>query len=258
MLLNLFLTFIHLCYCEDIMYNHNNKQNNLYFVLTTFRHGARKPLSRIDFFGNHNYSAGALTEYGKSQHLEIGRKYRKRYSNFINLNFDKNEIYIRSSNIRRTIVSTEKELEGFFNKTINRSNIFIVKNGYSMNLYYLNKKEKKEIEQYFESCQKRKLTKNYLDIYNREIFPSIKHCHLMKNISDTGINRFCDSIISHYFEYTYGNETNNIINRCNNEYKKNFMTSVLNIMIHLEGLVNTNHIYCIIFFRIFLNICITL
>jgi hypothetical protein len=75
------------------MYNHTNKENNLYFVFTTFRHGARRPLSRVDFFGNHNYTAGALTEYGKIQHLEIGRKYRKRYSNFMNINFDKNEVY---------------------------------------------------------------------------------------------------------------------------------------------------------------------
>lgn len=126
MFLYLNLSLISLSYCVDVMYNHTNKENNLYFVFTTFRHGARKPLFGKDYFGNRNYSAGALTTYGKIQHLEIGRKYRKRYSNFVNVSFDKNELYIRSSNIGRTIVSTEKELEGFFNKTIDRSNIFIV------------------------------------------------------------------------------------------------------------------------------------
>ena len=222
MFLNFILLLFHLCHCVDIKYSHINKENNLYFIFTTFRHGARKPLSKIDFFGNHNYTSGALTEYGKIQHLEIGKKYRKRYSNFINLKFDKNEIYIRSSNIMRTIVSTEKELEGFFNKTIDRSNIFIMNHGYSMNLYHLNKKDHKEMEQYFEICSKRKLAKNYINIYKSEIFPNIKHCHLMENISDSGINRFCDSMISHYFEYTYGNETNNIISRCSNENIKKF------------------------------------
>ena len=199
------------------MYNHKNKENNLYFVFTTFRHGARKPLTKIDFFGNFNYSAGSLTEYGKIQHLEIGRKYRKRYSNFINLNFDKEELYIRSSNIGRTIVSTEKELEGLFNKTINRSNIFTANIGNPMNLFNLDRKDQIEMQNYLENCSKRKLAKNYVDIYNFKIFPNIKLCHLMENISNYGINIFCDSMISHYFEYVYNNETNNIISRCNRE-----------------------------------------
>ena len=249
--LNLFLLIIHLYHCEDIFYNHKNKENNLYFVFTTFRHGARKPLSRIDFFGNFNYSAGSLTEYGKIQHLEIGRKYRKRYSNFMNLNFDKKEIYVRSSNIKRTIVSTEKELEGFFNKTINRSNIFIVNDGFSMNLFFLDKKEQIEMKQYFKSCPKRKLSKNYKDIYNSEIFPNIKHCHLMENISDSGINRFCDSMISHYFEFTYGNETNNIISRCSCENIKKFFDFCIEYYDSFRGF---NEYNAYIFYKLFQHI----
>ena len=221
MILNLILSLIHLCHCGDIKYHHTNKENNLYFVFTTFRHGARKPLNKVDFFGNLIYSAGALTEYGKIQHLEIGKKYRKRYSNFININFDKNEIYIRSSNVKRTLISTEKQLEGFFNKTINRSNIFIVNGDVSKNLFCLDKKEKIEMKQYLESCPKRNLAKKYKDIYNSEIFPNIKHC-LMENISNSGINRFCDSIISHYFEYIYNNETNKIISGCGSKSIKKF------------------------------------
>ena len=51
-------------------------------------------------------------------------------------------IYFRSSNIGRTIVSTEKELEGFFNKTIDRLNIVIPRGGgYFMNLFDLDPKE---------------------------------------------------------------------------------------------------------------------
>jgi len=213
---SLLLYLISLCHCVDIMYNHTNKENNLYFVFTTFRHGARKPLFGADFFGNRNYSAGALTEYGKIQHLEIGRNYRKRYSNFVNISFDKNELYIRSSYIGRTIVSTEKELEGFFNKTIDRSNIFITSPKF-MNLFQLDPKEQAEMNKYVASCQKRKLGKNYRDIYYREILPNIKKYPLMENITDSGIGRFCDSIISHYFEYFYGNETNNIISRFSKE-----------------------------------------
>ena len=216
------LPLIFHCLCVDIMYNHTNKENNLYFVFTTFRHGARKPLFGVDYFGNRNYSAGALTNYGKIQHLEIGRKYRKRYSNFVNMSFDKNEFFIYSSGFVRTIVSTEKELEGFFNKTIDRSNIVIGRGGYFMSLLGLDLKEQEEINKYIASCSKRKLAKNYIEIYYREIIPNIKKCHQMENITDSGIHIFCDSMISHYFEYTYGNETYNIISRCSKENIQKF------------------------------------
>ena len=223
LLLYSILSLISHCHSVDIMYNHTNKENNLYFVFTTFRHGARKPLGEVDFFGNRNYSSGALTKYGRIQHLEIGRNYRKRYSNFVNINFDKNELYIRSSDIGRTLISTEKELKGFFNKTINRSNIIISKGGgYYMNLFHLDPKEKAEMYKYKSSCLKRKLNKNYREIYYREIFPNIKKCHLMENIKDSGIGIFCDSMISHYFEYSYGNETYNIISRCSKENIQKF------------------------------------
>jgi len=205
------------------VYNHTNKENNLYFVFTTFRHGARKPLFGVDFFGNRNYSAGALTKYGKIQHLEIGRNYRKRYSNFVNISFDKNELYIRSSDVGRTIVSTEKELEGFFNKTIDRSNIVIARGGgHFMNLFHLDPKEQIEMNKYVASCSKRKLSKNFRDIYNREIFPNVRKCYQMENITDYGMGMFCDSMISHYFDYSYGNETYNIISRCSKENIQKF------------------------------------
>jgi len=223
LLLYSILSLIFYCHCVDIVYNHTNKENNLYFVFTTFRHGARKPLFGVDFFGNRNYSAGALTKYGKIQHLEIGRNYRKRYSNFVNISFDKNELYIRSSDVGRTIVSTEKELEGFFNKTIDRSNIVIARGGgHFMNLFHLDPKEQIEMNKYVASCSKRKLSKNFRDIYNREIFPNVRKCYQMENITDYGMGMFCDSMISHYFDYSYGNETYNIISRCSKENIQKF------------------------------------
>ena len=78
------------------------------------------------------------------------------------------------------------------------------------------------MKKYLERCPKRNLAENYIDIYNNEIFPNIKKCHLMENVSDSGIYRFCDSMISHYFEYIYNNETNNVISRCSNENIKKF------------------------------------
>lgn len=127
-----------------------------------------------------------------------------------------------------------------------------------MNLFSLDIKEQIEMKKYFSSCPKRKLTKNYINAYNQEILPNIKQCHLMENFSYSGMNRFCDSMISHYFEYIYDNETNNIISRCSNENIKNFMIFVLNIMIHLEDLMNIMHICFISYFKIFSKICIIL
>jgi len=251
LLLYSILSLITLCHCVDI-YNHTNKENNLYFVFTTFRHGARKPLYGIDFFGNRNYSAGALTKYGEIQHLEIGRNYRKRYSNFVNISFDKNELDIYSTAVGRVIVSTEKELEGFFNKTIDRSNIFIPRSGiYYMNILDLDPIELAEINKYIASCSKRKLSKNFRDIYNREIFPNIRKCHHMENITISGMNLFCDSMISHYFEYAYDNETYNIISRCSKENIQKFYNFCVEYYDSFRG---WNELMAYIFYMLFQTI----
>ena len=105
--LYLILSLISLCHCVDIMYFHINQENNLYFIFTTFRHGARKELFGKDLFGNINYFVEALTKYWVIQLLEIGRNYRKRIS------YDKNELYIPSSDIERTIVFIQKNWKGF-------------------------------------------------------------------------------------------------------------------------------------------------
>ena len=65
------------------------------------------------------------------------------------MSFDKNEFYIRSSNVERTIVSTEKELERFFNKSICRSYFYIVKGGSNYkNLFNLDDNKNKEMDKY--------------------------------------------------------------------------------------------------------------
>jgi len=60
----------------------------------------------------------------------------------------------------------------------------------------------------------------------------------MENIKDSGIGIFCDKMINHYFESSYGKETNNIISRFNKEDIQKFYDFVLNTMIHLEDGMN--------------------
>ena len=63
-----------ICNCKNIIYNHTNKDNNLYFVLTTFRHGARKAFTKFDIFGNYINKPGHLSRFGRIQQLKIGKK----------------------------------------------------------------------------------------------------------------------------------------------------------------------------------------
>ena len=104
--------------CNEIKYNHTNKENNLYFVFSSFRHGARKPFTNNDIFQNYIYNPGSLTSYGKKQHLIIGENNRERYFNFLNLGskkFNTDQLLVRSSSSRRAKSSTQMQLQGMLN-----------------------------------------------------------------------------------------------------------------------------------------------
>ena len=206
--------------CEEIAYKHTNKENNLYFVLTTFRHGARNNFLPIDDFGNKILNLGKLTKYGEKQHLEIGKKYRNRYSSFLNMSYDKNQIYIRSSNVNRVIVSTEKELEGFFNKKIDSNDFDLINAGLTtFNLYSLNDEIRKEMKKYEKFCDKRKLNDiDYRKKFKVEIAPILKDCFNIK--LTISLHLFCDDTFSAYYEYAYGNDINNKIGKCGKEKAK--------------------------------------
>ena len=136
---------------SDIYYNHTSADDNLYFVFSTYRHGARYAFTKYDYFGNSIPARGALTSYGAKQHLEIGKHYRERYSNFLNMSFNPKEMYIRSSDVERTVISTLKELEGLFNKTIERKYLTIVNGGLNFwNVYQINSTDRQTLEKYFQ------------------------------------------------------------------------------------------------------------
>ena len=216
------LFLFYLSFCKDIIYNHTNSENNLYFVFTTFRHGARSTFLPIDSFGNIKLSFGELSKYGALQHLEIGKKYRKRYSNFLNLNYDKNQMYIRTSDVERTLESTKKQLEGIFNKQIDQEDFIIVKNGMNFwNLYHLSKDEKIEMDKYSNYCSKRNLDEiDYRKIFKAEISPILRECY--GTIFTFSLHIFCDSVFTSYFEYIYGNDTTNRIGKCGKENAQKF------------------------------------
>ncbi len=213
LILSISLFIYAICSNEEKLYNHTLLEQNLYFVFSTFRHGARATFSKIDYFGNNISNPGSLTKYGAIQHLEIGKKYRQRYSNFLNMSFDKNQLYIRSSDEWRTIISTLKELEGLFSKVIERSNIHIIQNGMNYwNLFQLNDSEHKELSRYFQYCNKKRFLPDYGNILKNDIFPFLKECYGKSVVPNPG--HFCDAVFAAYFEYTYGNDTKNQIGKC--------------------------------------------
>ena len=206
--------------CKEIKYSHTNNEANLYFVFTSFRHGARKSYVKYDVFKNKIEDPDALTSYGQKQHLEIGKKYRKRYFNFLHLdnkNFDKEQIYIRSSLFPRTVISTKKQIEGLFNNnhTINDSNIdYIIDGANDFNLYnFKNISEKIKILIYLRSCGLRDLNAiDYNETFIKTIIPLFNNC--FGKLEDDNVYRFCDNTISAFFEYSYNNQKNNSIGKC--------------------------------------------
>ena len=200
-------------------YSHTNKENNLFFIFSTFRHGARTHMFIYDTFGNFDLSIGKLTKYGEIQNLEIGKKYRERYSNFLNMNFDKNQMLIYASNWKRVIVSAEKQLEGFFNKKIDINIINEIDWGNNyINLYNLNEEEKQEIEKYSKFCRKKRkldVDSDYRKMFKDEIEPILKDCY--GTLFTISLHLFCDSVFPAYFQYKYGNDTKNKIGKCGKE-----------------------------------------
>jgi hypothetical protein len=129
------------------------------------------------------------------------------------MNFNPKEMYIRSSDVHRTVISTMKELEGLFGKEIGKNYFKIVGNGLSYwNLYTLNNTARQELEKYYGFCNSKK--RRLPDI--SEIFPLLQRCFGTRKKPE--IWRFCDSVFTAYYEYTYSNRTDNKIGRCGKEY----------------------------------------
>ncbi|CAI2371135.1 unnamed protein product [Moneuplotes crassus] len=92
----------------------------LEFVSEICRHGARAPEG--DNFGVHYKNGkGMLTSSGFRQHLMIGDELRNRYvkgmpksQNLLSSRFDPEEVYVRSTQVERTVQSAYAQLLGMF------------------------------------------------------------------------------------------------------------------------------------------------
>ena len=105
--------------------------DNLYFIFSNFRHGARTPnkyKNETDYINvTWDESAGELTKLGVIQQFLIGLKNRKKYNNFLSEKFNPYEILIYSTNLNRTKSSVFSQLIGLYYNNYNL-NISDVKN----------------------------------------------------------------------------------------------------------------------------------
>ncbi|XP_059611252.1 prostatic acid phosphatase isoform X2 [Phlebotomus argentipes] len=97
-----------------------DKTGKLVFAHVMYRHGDRTPINPYPNDPYRTPSAwdgvdwGQLTNEGKRQHFELGKWLRNRYSELVGELYDRNEIYVRSTDVERTLQSALSNLAGFY------------------------------------------------------------------------------------------------------------------------------------------------
>ena len=225
-------------------YNHyNTEEHNLYFIFFHFRHGARAPLylrdNHTDMLEGKWPIKGEITSLGRRQQYEIGLKNRKRYSFFINEEYDPKEVKIYSTYFNRSIVSVECQLLGLYSN-ISYNDIhfsdFNGSNGIDINIenftsiippielfkkndddfikeykYKYEKTFKNHFDCPFLKEQYRKnfnksneiidsLVENFNAEYYDILIKEYKHINKRKLKTVKGFDRFCDVYLSIYYD----------------------------------------------------------
>ncbi|CAK5117360.1 unnamed protein product [Meloidogyne enterolobii] len=105
----------------NTLQNGESEEDKLLLVHTIWRHGDRAPITTYPTDPNGEsrwpFGFGELTELGMRQQYSLGHLLRKRYildNKFISERYSPKEIYIRSTDVNRTLASAQANLAGMF------------------------------------------------------------------------------------------------------------------------------------------------
>jgi hypothetical protein len=119
------------CFCHSTATGQQQQQQQklkqtgedleLELLQIVFRHGDRTPvvIYPTDFYNASEWSKygglGQLTQTGMQQHNEFGKFLRARYNeSFLGMYYDRNRVYVRSTDYDRTIMSAQSLLSGLY------------------------------------------------------------------------------------------------------------------------------------------------
>ncbi|CAL8069951.1 unnamed protein product [Calicophoron daubneyi] len=100
----------------------NRSQSNLQQLHILFRHGDRAPVRRM--FDNSTpiellwpIGIGQLTNLGVKQEFNLGRWFREQYNSFVPEKYNASDIYVRSTDTDRSLMSGQAFLAGLYRCT---------------------------------------------------------------------------------------------------------------------------------------------